>query len=212
MATPVTVTVALSTPTPVPNGVELFKSTPACVLMETLLSNSTELNAIDSTALPLLKFLRKGKIMTNKATVWYKAEKLWFYGFKAHVLINSQGELVEIEITPANVHDLTPVKQGMLRFCTGVITADSAYISNEVSKNMGKQGCVWLARPKENQEKQFTPDEATVYKFRVSIERLFSVLKRNYNLVDFNPRHYKNFLVNTYAAFVAFMLKQKSIA
>lgn len=40
---------------------------------------------------------------------WAKSSVGWHYGFKLHIIINDQGELLAFKITPANVDDRKPV-------------------------------------------------------------------------------------------------------
>ena len=35
----------------------------------------------------------------------------WFYGFKPHLLINTQGDLLGAELTPGNIDDRVPVEK-----------------------------------------------------------------------------------------------------
>jgi len=181
-------------------------------LMMSVLASADELNALDSTALNLLHFNRKGKVMSFQANCGHKTAKKWFYGFKLHVLVNSKAQLVEVRLTPANTHDLTPIKDGMLWLCEGIVTADSAYISKDLKEDFLAKGCLLLALPRENQEKQFTPEEKTVYRFRTTIERVFSQLKLYYNLLGWNPRSTKGFFANVYAALTAYALNRQMTA
>jgi hypothetical protein len=142
-------------------------------LMQVLLSTTDELNALDSTALPLTQYNKKGKVMAYEADI----------GHKTHVLINSKAELVEVWITKASVTDITPVKQGILLFCHGIVTADKGYISKDIKDNLHNKGCNFLVCPKTNQTQQFTNVEKKTYKFRTTIERVFSQLKLYYNLI-----------------------------
>jgi hypothetical protein len=79
--------------------------------------------------------------MAYEADIGHKTQEKWFYGFKAHVLINSKAELVEVWITKASVADITPVKQGILLFCHGIVTADKGYISKDIKDNLHNKGC-----------------------------------------------------------------------
>jgi hypothetical protein len=39
----------------------------------------------------------------------------WFYGFKLHLIVNYQGEIVAAKVTTGNVHDTQPQKSGLGR-------------------------------------------------------------------------------------------------
>jgi len=34
----------------------------------------------------------------------------WFYGFKLHLIVNEQGELLAVHLTPGNVDDRKPLE------------------------------------------------------------------------------------------------------
>ena len=50
----------------------------------------------------------------------------WFYGF----IINHQGELLAVRLTPGNVNDREPLKQGMADKLFGKIFGDRGYVSD----------------------------------------------------------------------------------
>lgn len=41
----------------------------------------------------------------------------WFYGFKLHVVLNHQGELLACQLTPGNTDDRRPVRKLTERLC-----------------------------------------------------------------------------------------------
>ena len=40
-----------------------------------------------------------------------KSSMGWFYGFKLHLIVNDQGELLAVQLTPGNTDDRKPVPQ-----------------------------------------------------------------------------------------------------
>jgi hypothetical protein len=48
----------------------------------------------------MAEFAAQGKTSVN-----------WFYGFKVHLIINNQGELLGVKITAGNVDDRAPVPE-----------------------------------------------------------------------------------------------------
>jgi hypothetical protein len=152
---------------------------------------SSELGIIDSTKLETTKPYRRGKVHPN-ATLGHSSLGE-FRGFKLHVLINERGVVCQYAITPANVHDITPVKQGFLAGHTGTVLADSGYISKAVYYQLMASNIHFVAKPKANMMKNnslglgYLPDWESnfskIYKKRMNVERLFDYFKDKLNMV-----------------------------
>ena len=79
------------------------------------LGECSDISFIDSTPLSVCKNKRifNHKVFDGIATRG-KSMMGYFYGFKLHLVINELGEVVDFQITQANVDDRTPIKQGNL--------------------------------------------------------------------------------------------------
>jgi hypothetical protein len=55
----------------------------------------------------------------------------WFYGFKAHLIVNDQGELLAFRLTSGNVDDREPVPE-MVKDIFGKLFGDKGYISQKL--------------------------------------------------------------------------------
>lgn len=152
---------------------------------------SSELGIIDSTKLETTKSYRRGKVHRD-ATIGYSSVGE-FRGFKLHVLINEQGAVCQYAITPANVHDITPVKEGFLEGHTGTVLADSGYIGRALYHKLMEDNIRFIAKPKANMMENnslglgYLPDWdlhfKKLYKKRMKIERLFDYFKDKLNMV-----------------------------
>ena len=63
----------------------------------------------------------------------------WFYGFKLHLVINEQGEILDVELTPGNTDDRRPLP----KFAEGLhgnLYADRGYISKDLREQLRAQG------------------------------------------------------------------------
>ena len=54
-----------------------------------------------------------------------------FYGFKLHLIINAEGELLTVELTPANTDDRSPVEK-LAASLWGSLFGDRGYISKDL--------------------------------------------------------------------------------
>ena len=151
----------------------------------------SELGIIDSTKLETTKPYRRGKVHRD-ATLGYSSMGE-FRGFKLHVLIDEKGVVCQYAITPANVHDITPVKEGFLNGHTGTVLADSGYVSRTLYYKLMADNIRFIAKPKANMMENnflgfgYLPDWGSnfgkLYKKRMNIERLFDYFKDKLNLV-----------------------------
>jgi hypothetical protein len=146
---------------------------------------------VDSTKLPIGEEYRWIKAMGQHARRGHSSIGT-FYGMKLHAVIDDKGSLGAFKISPGNVHDLTPIKEGLLDGITGRMHGDRGYISREVRYALMDKGLNFLARPKENMgsnsDWSFEYVEtwkllhAKEYRKRMGIERFFSRLKRAFNM------------------------------
>lgn len=70
----------------------------------------------------------------------------WFYGFKLHAIINSQGELIRLKLTPGNVDDRQPMPE-LCQGLYGLLFADKGYLGQELTETLAKQGIQLISRP-----------------------------------------------------------------
>ncbi len=63
----------------------------------------------------------------------------WFFGFKLHLAVNDQGELLACCLTPGNVDDRKPVPS-MVKTRRGKLFGDRGYISAPLSTLLFEQG------------------------------------------------------------------------
>jgi hypothetical protein len=61
----------------------------------------------------------------------------FYLGFKLHIIVNSNREIVGIEITPANVHDIQALKKdSFVKHVKGILVGDKAYQAAPHSRNI----------------------------------------------------------------------------
>jgi hypothetical protein len=80
----------------------------------------------------------------------------WFFGFKLHLIINDQGELLAFKLTPANPDDRTPVPE-MTRRIWGKLFGDKGYISQALFDLLFAQGLQLITKIKKNMKTQSLP-------------------------------------------------------
>ena len=133
----------------------------------------------------------------------------WFYGFKAHLIVNDQGELLAFRFTPGNVDDREPVPD-MAKGLFGKLFGDKGYISQKLFMLLFGQGIQLVTRIKRNMKNKLMPlfDKVMVRK-RAIIETIHDQLKNISQIEHTRHRSPVNFLVNVIAALIAYTHKEK---
>src|SRR3954467_8786276 len=105
---------------------------PLVVFLHSHLGTRTGLYDIDSTALPVCDNHRinRHKVFADLAQRG-KTSMGWFFGFKLHLVFNTDNEIVALKLTPGNVHDTTPVP-ALTRELTGKLFGDKGYIGQKL--------------------------------------------------------------------------------
>ncbi len=81
----------------------------------------------------------------------------WFYGFKLHLVINDQGELLGVKITAGNVDDRDPVPE-LTRSLFGKLFGDRGYISRSLFEQLWEQGMQLITKVRKNMKNKLLPN------------------------------------------------------
>jgi hypothetical protein len=69
----------------------------------------------------------------------------WFYGFKLHLVVNDEGELLAFCLTPGHVDDRRPVP-GLTKALFGQLFGDRGYISQALHEALFAHGLALLTK------------------------------------------------------------------
>src|SRR4051795_8338199 len=73
----------------------------------------------------------------------------WFFGFKLHLVFNTDNEIVALKLTPGNVHDTTPVP-ALTRELTGKLFGDQGSIGQKLAEDLLRRGLTLFTRIRKN--------------------------------------------------------------
>ncbi len=132
-----------------------------------------------------------------------------FYGFKLHLVIHDQGELLGVNITTGNVDDREPVPE---LSCTlfGKLFGDRSYISHVLFEQLWQQGVQLVTKVCNNMKnKLLTLFDTLLLRKRSIIETVNDQLK-NISHIE-HSRHHSSFIffVNLIAGLVAYTFREK---
>jgi hypothetical protein len=133
----------------------------------------------------------------------------WFYGFKVHLIVNDQGEILTFRFTPGNTDDREPVPD-MVKGLSGKLFGDKGYISQKLFELLFADGIQLITRLKRNMKNRLMPlfDKLMLRK-RAIIESIHDQLKNISQIEHTRHRSPVNFLVNVISAIVAYTHREK---
>ena len=108
----------------------------------------------------------------------------WFYGFKLHMIINDQSEIVAIKITKGNIDDRKAFEAMVTaKGLQGKCYADKDYISKGLFERLYRHGLMLVTGIKRNMRNYLMPilDKIMLRK-RFIIETIFGYLKEQFNI------------------------------
>jgi transposase len=195
--------------------VELVPRTllPLCAYLQTRKGQPTGIQFIDS--LPI-RVCHNRRIHSHKVFAGFarrgKGSMGWFYGFKLHLVINEQGELLGLTLTPGQVDDRRPAAK-LVRQLWGKLFGDRGYISQELFEQLWAQGLQLITKLKRNMKNKLMPvlDKLLLRK-RALIECVNDQLKNISQIEHTRHRSATNGIVNMLAAVVAYTFQPKKPA
>ena len=181
---------------------------PFSVLIQALRGEETGFYFADSTKLAVCDNHRisSNRVFKNLAKRG-KTSMGWFYGFKLHVIINHNCEIMAVKITPGNTDDRKPLP-GMVKGLNGKLFADKGYISKSLFKNLWQDGLQLITGIRKNMKNYLMPlfDKLMLRK-RFILETVFGVLKFAQGLEHTRHRSPTNAFVHVLSCLIAYCLK-----
>jgi hypothetical protein len=171
---------------------------------------------IDSTPLPVChnKRIFHHKVFAGLAARG-KSSLGYFFGFKLHLLVNDQGELLSFFLSAGNVDDRKPVPT-LVKRLWGKLFADKGYNSQPLFEQLFAQGIQLITPPK---KKKKAPDhrlmpllDKLLARKRSIIETINDQLKNISQIAHTRHRSPTNFLINLVAALLAYTFQDKKPA
>ncbi|CAK0744251.1 transposase [Gammaproteobacteria bacterium] len=192
--------------------VELEQSVlvPLCAYLNTRRVTSKGIAFIDSTPLRVCHNRRIPRHRTfNGLAARGKTSVDWYYGFKLHLVIDDQGELVSFLVTPGNIDDRKGLKE-MAKFINGKLFGDKGYISKALQESLWEQGIELITKIRKNMKKVFIGDfDKIMLRKRSIIETVNDQLKNISQLEHTRHRSLANFMVNIVCALIAYSWQPK---
>jgi len=130
----------------------------------------------------------------------------WFYGFKLHLTINEQGELLSWLVTPGNVDDRVPVAT-LVKHLWGRLFGDKGYLSQELTRRLFRQHLHLITKLKRTMKQRLLRwSDALLLHQRGVVESVIDLLKNHLQIQHTRHRSVHGFFINLFSALAAYAL------
>lgn len=137
----------------------------------------------------------------------------WFFGFKLHLVVNDEGELLRVALTPGNRGDRKPVPR-LARTLFGKLFTDKGYLSAALTRELLTTLGVHLLTPTKRKMKPrllLWTDKVLLRK-RAIVETIFDQLKNISQIEHSRHRSPTACLVNLLCGIIAYCHQPKKPA
>lgn len=179
------------------------------------LGSCTGISFVDSTPIRVCKNKRilnhktfKDIARTGKSTMGY------FYGFKLHLIVNDKGDIIDFVITPGNVDDRAPLKDGdFLAKIFGKLFADKGYIGQKLFEELFVNGIQLITGIRRKMKNSLMSlNDKILLRKRSIIETINDELKNICQVEHSRHRSFSNFLTNLISGLIAYSFLPKKPA
>ncbi len=179
---------------------------PLCAYWLNCYGRCTGISFVDSTALAVChnRRIEQHRVFRGLAQRG-KTSLGWFYGFKLHIVVNHQGELLACQVTPGNTDDRRPVPRLAERL-RGRVFADKGYVSQPLTHELLRTRRVRLVtHVKRNMTNRLLLlQDKLLLRRRALLETVFDQRKHLLQIEHTRHRSATNFAVNLVAGLVAY--------
>ena len=170
----------------------------------------TGISFIDATS---IKVCHNKRISRNKVFKGFakrgKTSLGWFYGFKLHLIVNENGEIISFLVTPGNIADVSVVEE-LAKGITGKLFGDKGYISSPLMKKLLKKSLHLITTIRSNMKNKFLNiRDKILLRKRSIIETINDQLKNISQVEHTRHRSVANFLINLLGAIAAYSHQEK---
>lgn len=174
------------------------------------LATQTGVSYIDSTPIPVChnKRIYNHKVFKDLAKRG-KSTMGWFFGFKLHLIITENGDLLAATLTPGNVDDRTPVRD-MAKKLMGLLFGDKGYIDQHLFADLYERGLKLVTGIKSKMKNKLMPiKEKILLRKRSVIETVNGLLKETMQISHTRHRSTINGFIHIISTLVGYSLRIK---
>lgn len=170
------------------------------------LGSCTGISFIDSTSLDvcLNQRIHTHKVFSGLAARG-KTSTGWFFGFKLHLIVNDQGEILQFCLSPGNMDDRKPVPR-LAKKLFGKLYGDKGYISQPLAQTLRSMFNLQLiTKLRSNMKNQLMIwTDRIMLRRRAIVETIIDQLKNISQIEHSRHRSITNFFVNVLCGLIAY--------
>ena len=178
---------------------------PLYVFLRLSMGRCTGISFVDSTPLAVChnRRIARHRVFDGWAARG-KTTMGWFYGFKLHLIVNHEGEIIAFALTAGNVDDRVPVPE-LIQHVFGKLFGDKGYLSQPLRDELRAIGIELITSIRRNMKPQLMPlYDKLMLKRRSIIETINDQLKNISQIEHSRHRSVNNFFVNLVAGLIAY--------
>ena len=178
---------------------------PLCAYLTQRYGKPTGIAFIDATKLQVCHNIRipRNNVFAGVAARG-KTSMGWFYGFKLHLIINEQGDILSVKVTPGNTDDRAPVP-AMAEGLWGKLYGDKGYLSQALFDELQEKHITLITNIRRNMKPRLmTLWDKLMLRKRFVIETVFDQLKNISQIEHSRHRSVTSFMVNLVAGLIAY--------
>ncbi len=163
---------------------------------------------VDSTPIPVCQNSRRYSANVFRGIVSSgKNMNGWFHGFKLHLIVNHNMEIVSMKITKGSTSDIRALDNSMVKGLVGWLVGDRGYISKDKTKELAQKGLKLVTKQRKNM-RQLPSTSWLNYIIgqRQKIESVFASLKYRLSAINKYARSPEGFFVQLFSAIITFSL------
>lgn len=180
---------------------------PLSALFQRLKEKCTGITILDSSPIAMCENLRipRHRVFAGIAARG-KSSIGWLFGFKLHIAINHQGELLSMKVKPGNIDDRKPVPF-LCQAVFGRVYADKGYISQALVAQLRLRQTELVTKVRSNMKPiARTPFDKALLRYRALVKTVFDELKNLCQVEHTRHRSHANFMVNLMSGIIAYCL------
>ena len=183
---------------------------PLCAFLAHRYDKPSGIAFVDATKIQVCHNLRipRHKVFKGEANRG-KTSTGWFYGFKLHLIINDQGGIISVKVTPGNIDDRTPVPE-MCGNLWGALYGDKGYVSARLQQELEEKDVTLITNVRKNMKpKMMKLWDKLMLRKRFVIETVFDQLKNISQIEHSRHRSLSGFMVNLIGGLIAYTFQPK---
>ena len=192
--------------------IELAQSVlvPLCAYLSTRRVTTKGISFVDSTPSRVCRNKRIPRHKVFRGTAQRgKSSMGWFYGFRLHLIIDDEGNLVSFFVSPGNLDDRNGLKE-MTKYIKGKLFGDNGYISRALREELRESGIQLITDVRRNMKKVFIEEmDKILLRKRSLIETVNDQLKNISQIEHSRHRSLTGFMVNVVCALIAYTWQPK---